>query len=155
MKTTPGAASPTGARIPSQNQVILVGRLTKDPDIRMTQTGRAMCRFDIAVNRSYQNKATGQWVEDTTYVPIISWGPVAESLRDAVKKGTAVRIEGRLQSREFEDKTGAKRKVLEVMAFKVEVLAQSKGGGPAPAKPRAAEPAAAQGGDEDMEEVPF
>lgn len=151
MKTSPAGAG-TGARIPSQNQVLIVGRLTKDPDIRVTQKGRTFCRLDIAVNRSYQNKQTGEWVEDTTFVPVIAWGQIAENLRDAVKKGTPVRVEGRLQGREFEDKTGAKRKVLEVMAFKVEVLAPAKGEG---AAAKSAAPAANAGGDEDLEEVPF
>ena len=144
----------TGKRIPDQNQVFLVGRLTRDTEIRFTQKGQAMCRFDIAVNRRYQNKATGDWVEDTTFIPLVAWSQVAESMREQVKKGTAVRIEGRLQGREYEDKTGAKRKILEVRVWKIEVLAATakSAGKPAPKTSQAAAPA---NSEEDLEEVPF
>jgi single-strand DNA-binding protein len=152
---TPSAGSPPSgrARLPEENKVYLVGRLTRDPDFRVTQNGRSLCRFDLAVNRRYQNKNTGEWTEETTFVPVIAWGPVAESCKENVKKGSPVRIEGRLHGNEFTDKTGAKRKVLEIYTFKVEFLKPPQAASKAAGTVSEGAPAAET--DEDLEEVPF
>ncbi|MBI5881714.1 MAG: single-stranded DNA-binding protein [Elusimicrobia bacterium] len=158
-----------GVRLPEQNQIFLVGRLTHDPDVRFTQKGSAMCRFSIAVNRRYKDSATGEWKDDTSFIPVVVWREVAERCKEKLSKGSPVHVEGRLKSREYDDpKTGQKRTVLEVEARRVQFLALSKPGegagaaGTADAAPVASGKrqagAVEDGGGaaaDDMEEVPF
>lgn len=146
----------TSERFLALNQVLLSGRLTRDPDFRVTQSGKSWCRFDLAVNRRWQNKATGEWTEETTFVPVVAWAQTAEYCKEALKKGSPCKVEGRLRGREYEDKTGAKRKVLEINAFKVELLDVPKAAARRAAG-AVAEGAAAQAapGEADLEEVPF
>ncbi|MBI5623398.1 MAG: single-stranded DNA-binding protein [Elusimicrobia bacterium] len=156
-----------GVRLVEQNQVFLVGRLTHDPDVRFTQKGSAMCRFSIAVNRRYKDSATGEWKDDTSFIPVVVWREVAERCKEKLSKGSPVHVEGRLKSREYDDqKTGQKRTVLEVEARRVQFLALAKTGESAPGS---SEPAASSAGKkapaahadeggtaaDDMEEVPF
>lgn len=150
----------SGVRLPEQNQVSLTGRLTRDPEVFFTPQGTAKCWFSIAVNQSYKDKATGEWKEMTTFVPIVVWRQAAERCKEKLRKGSPVLIEGRLRSREFEDKkTGGKRTVLEVEARRVQFLAAADSGQESasedrPAKGRA--PAAAETEDSaEIEEVPF
>lgn len=149
----------TGVRLPEQNQVVLTGRLTRDPEVFFTPQGTAKCWFSIAVNQNYKDKATGEWKEQVTFVPIVVWRQAAERCKERLRKGSPVHIEGRLRSREFEDKkSGGKRTVLEVEARRVQFLAQ--GEGKAEAKSEAevqvqvqdAPPSAVSA---DIEEVPF
>lgn len=145
----------TGVRLPEQNQVVLTGRLTRDPELRYTQKGTAMCRFRLAVNRRYKDPAGGEWKDDTTFVPVVVWRESAERCGQRLKKGTPVHVEGRLRSYDFEDKEkpGQKRSLLEVEARRVQFLAQAEAG-PAPqAEGRSEEPAGSEGAD--IEEVPF
>ncbi len=153
----------SGLRLPEQNQVMLTGRLTKDPELRYTQKGTAMCRFRIAVNRRYKDNASGEWKDDTTFVGVVVWRQVAESCGQRLRKGAPVHVEGRLRSYEFEDKDrpGQKRSMLEVEARRVQFLAPGEGKPPegkagAEAKPEAeAQEAPAASGEADIEEVPF
>ncbi|MBU2572489.1 MAG: single-stranded DNA-binding protein [Elusimicrobia bacterium] len=110
-------------RIPEQNYVLITGRLTHDPDLRFTQKGQGVCSFDVAVNRRYKDQTTGEWKDDTTYVPITVWGPMGERCKERAKKGSPVHIEGRLSSSEYVDKTGQKRKVMRIVARRVQFLA--------------------------------
>jgi len=110
-------------KIPEQNQVILTGRLTRDPQSAYTQKGNAVCYFDIAVNRRYKDQTTNEWKDDVTYVPIVVWGPVAERCKDKLKKGSPVHVEGRLTTSEYNDKDGNKRKVLKVVGRRIQFLA--------------------------------
>ncbi|MBI4656773.1 MAG: single-stranded DNA-binding protein [Elusimicrobia bacterium] len=160
-------------RIPEQNQVLLSGRLTHDPDIRYTQKGLAVCAFDMAANRRYKDKTTGEWKDDATFVPVVVWAPMAERCKEKLKKGSPVHVEGRLASSEYTDKNGQKRKTLKVVARRIQFLAvasvASSGAQEAPAEPSASgerhpEPSApASGGHshgdetqtDEMEEVPF
>lgn len=139
-------------KLPEQNQVLLAGRLTRDPDLRSTAKGQAMCRFDIAVNRRYKAVASGEWKDDTTFVPVITWRELAQRCGERLKKGSPVHVEGRLKGREFEDKSGQKRKVLEVEARRVQFLESS-----GRAEPEAgAETAKSAGASaDDLDEVPF
>lgn len=146
----------TGVRLPEQNQVVLTGRLTRDPELRFTQKGTAMCRFRLAVNRRYKDPAGGEWKDDTTFVPVVVWREAAERCGQKLKKGTPVHVEGRLRSYDFEDKEnpGKKRSLLEVEARRVQFLAQSEGAGAAPqSEGRSEEPAGSETAD--IEEVPF
>lgn len=110
-------------RLPEQNQVLLAGRLTRDPEVRFTQKGSAVCRFDMAVNRRFLDKATNEWKDDTTYVPIVVWGPTAERCKEKLSKGSPVHVEGRLRSEEWTDKAGQKRKTLVVVSNRLQFLA--------------------------------
>jgi single-strand DNA-binding protein len=103
------------------NKVILIGRLTHDPELKFTQSGRARTRFPIAVNRRWRDK-DGNLQEDTTFVPIVVWGPQAENCANYLAKGRLVAVEGRLRIDTFETEEGERRKVAEVEALRVEFL---------------------------------
>lgn len=118
-------------RLPEQNQVLLAGRLTRDPEVRFTQKGSALCRFDLAVNRRYLDKATNEWKDDVTFVPVVVWGAQAERCKEKLAKGSPVHVEGRLKSEEWTDKTGQKRKTMVVVSNRLQFLASgpaSEGG---------------------------
>ena len=114
---------PAQIRIPEQNIVLLVGRLTRDPNVSFTQKGQAVCRCDIAVNRRYFDKTINDWKEDAVFVPIVIWGAAAERCKDRVKKGTPISVEGRITSSEYTDKTtGQTRRSLQVTANRIQIL---------------------------------
>jgi len=111
-------------RIPEQNKVLLVGRLTRAPELRYTPKGQPICRFDLAVNRRYKN-ATGEWQDETAFVPIvILWRDMAERCGERLKKGSPVSVEGRLRTRKWETKNGEPRSTLEVIAQRVQFLSK-------------------------------
>lgn len=103
------------------NRVILTGRLTSDPELRYTQSGRARARFSIAINEQYRD-AEGALQERTTYVPIVVWGAQAENCASYLSKGRLVAVDGRLRIDTFETQDGERRKVVEVVAQRVEFL---------------------------------
>ena len=110
-------------QIPQQNSVILVGRLTRDPELKRTTTSKSVCRFDIAMSRRFKDQVTGEWKDsDPTFVPIIVWGDQAERCAERLKKGIPVCIEGRLQTSSWQSTDGSKRSRLEVVASRVQFL---------------------------------
>lgn len=114
---------PAQLRLPEQNLVLLVGRLTRDPNVAFTQKGQAVCRCSIAVNRRYMDKTTNEWKDDVVYVPVVIWGAAADRCKDRLKKGTPISVEGRLTADEYTDKqTGQVRKSLQVTASRVQIL---------------------------------
>ena len=117
-------------KLPEQNSVILVGRLTRDPLVRFTPKGQAVASFDIAVIRRYKDSTSGEWKDDTCFVPIVVWGPSAERCRDRLKKGSPVHVEGRLSMDEWTDKTGQKRKTMQVISRRLQVLAAADSAAP-------------------------
>lgn len=152
----------TSLRLPEQNNVILVGRLTRDPELRRTSTGRAVCSFDIAIGRRYKDQSTGEWKDaDPTFVPIIVWGDQAERCGDRLKKGSPVHIEGRLQTNKWETSDGSKRSRLEVVASRVQFLSIVKqestaiGAKPIDNSDDYAPIPEDMSGDEDEEDIPF
>lgn len=108
-------------RLPEQNKVTLVGRLTHDPELRYTQKGQSVCRFNLATGRRYKD-ANGTWQEETTYVPIVVWQDMAVRCNERLKKGSPVYVHGRLKTRAWEDKEGKKHSILEVQAREVQFL---------------------------------
>ncbi|HUC95336.1 MAG TPA: single-stranded DNA-binding protein [Candidatus Saccharimonadia bacterium] len=104
----------------SVNQVILMGNLTRDPELRQTPTGQNVCSFSLALNRSYKDQS-GEWKELTDYVDIVAWGPLAERISQYLSKGRRCLVQGRLQSRSWEQ-DGQKRSKLEVLANDVTFL---------------------------------
>lgn len=101
------------------NSVILLGRLTKDPDVRYTNTGKCVTGFSLAVDRPFTN-ANGE--READFINCQIWGKSAEQLGNSVHKGQRVLVEGRLQIRQYEDKQGAKRYATEVVCNRFEYI---------------------------------
>lgn len=110
----------------SVNQVILMGNLTRDPEVRQTPTGQSVCSFSLALNRSYKD-SSGEWKEVTDYIDIVAWGPLGERVGQYLTKGRRALVQGRLQSRSWEQ-DGQKRSKVEVLANDVTFL-DGRGGG--------------------------
>lgn len=110
----------------SLNQVTLMGNLTRDPELRQTPTGQNVTSFSLALNRAYKD-ASGEWQEVTDYIDIVCWGPLAERVAQYLSKGRRCLVQGRLQSRSWEQ-DGNKRSKVEVLANDVTFL-DSRGAG--------------------------
>src|SRR5258708_4222195 len=104
----------------SLNQVTLMGNLTRDPELRQTPNGQSVTSFSLALNRSYKD-ASGEWREVTDYIDIVCWGPLAERVAQYLSKGRRCLVQGRLQSRSWEQE-GQKRSKVEVLANDVTFL---------------------------------
>lgn len=112
----------------SLNRVILIGNLTRDPELRFTPSGSPVAGFGLAVNRTYTNKQ-GEKVENVDFFNIVVWAKLAELCTEYLKKGRPVALEGRLQSRSWETEDGQKRSVVEVVAENVQFLGSGQGQG--------------------------
>ncbi len=110
----------------SLNQVTLMGNLTRDPELRQTPAGQAVTNFSLALNRSYKDQS-GEWQEVTDYIDIVCWGPLAERVAQYLSKGRRCLVQGRLQSRSWEQE-GQKRSKVEVLANDVTFLDSRSGG---------------------------
>ncbi|HXI71998.1 MAG TPA: single-stranded DNA-binding protein [Verrucomicrobiae bacterium] len=129
----------------SFNKVILVGNLTRDPELRYTPKGTAIAKIGLAVNRVWTNEA-GEKKEEVTFVDVDVFGRTAENVGQYMRKGRPILIEGRLRLDQWDDKqTGQKKSKLGVVAETVQFLGSAPGAGEggAPAAPRAPRPAAA------------
>ena len=104
----------------SLNQVTLMGNLTRDPELRQTPTGQNVTSFSLALNRSYKDQG-GQWQEATDYIDVVAWGPLAERVSQYLSKGRRCLVQGRLQSRSWEQ-DGVKRNKVEVLSSDVTFL---------------------------------
>lgn len=111
----------------SFNQVILMGNLTRDPELRQIPSGQSVCSFSLALNRSYKD-SSGEWQEATDYIDVVAWGPLGERVAQYVTKGRPVLVNGRLQSRSWEQ-DGQKRSKVEVNAQDVTFLGGRGEGG--------------------------
>ena len=96
------------------NRVVLVGNLTRDPELRHTPSGTAVCSLRIAVNTRRKDATTGEWTEKPNYFDITVWGNQGESCAQYLSKGRPVAIDGRLEWREWEAQDGTKRQAVEV-----------------------------------------
>src|SRR5436190_13857643 len=113
----------------SFNKVILLGNLTRDPEVRYTPKGSAVCDLGIAVNRVYTTDS-GERREEVTYVDVVLWARLAEIAGEYLKKGRAVFIEGRLQMDTWEDKqTGQKRSRIKVVGENMQFVDSRRDGG--------------------------
>ncbi|HBU09019.1 MAG TPA: single-stranded DNA-binding protein [Candidatus Omnitrophica bacterium] len=108
------------------NKVLLMGNLTKDPELRYTPQGTAVVNLRMAVNRRWKDK-TGESKEEVCFITVVAWDKQAEVCNQYLRKGAPVFVEGRLQSRSWEDATGGKRSVVEVRAERVQFLSSSQG----------------------------
>lgn len=104
------------------NRVLLTGRLTADPDLRYTQSGQALARFTVAVNRVWQNPKTGAQDKEENFVPIVVWGKQGENCAQYLRKGRLVAVDGRLRVRSFTTQNGDRRRIAEVVAHSVHFL---------------------------------
>lgn len=104
----------------SFNQVILMGNLTRDPELRTIPSGQSVCSFSLALNRSFKG-ADGNWQEATDYIDVVAWGPLGERVAQYLSKGRPCLVNGRIQSRSWEQ-DGQKRSKVEVVAQDVTFL---------------------------------
>lgn len=108
-------------KMPEINYVIVAGNLTKDPIFRQTTNSTPVVNFSIASNRKYKD-SSNQWQEDVCYVGIVAWNKLAESCRDRLKKGSAVLVDGELQSRTWKSEDGHNRSIVEIKARRIQFL---------------------------------
>ncbi len=109
------------------NKVFLIGNLTRDPELRVTPKGTAVCSFGLAVNRTFRDDSGGTR-EETTYVDLEAWGKQGELISKYLSKGSPAMVEGRLRFDSWESKTGEKRSKLRVVVDNVQFLGRSGGG---------------------------
>ena len=109
------------------NKVILIGNLGRDPELRYTQGGQPVANFSVATSESWNDKNSGERVERTEWHKVVVWGRTAELCAKYLAKGRTVYLEGRLQTREWEDKEGNKRWTTEVNAQTVQFLGGPRG----------------------------
>ncbi|BCX48339.1 single str and edDNA-binding protein [Haloferula helveola] len=150
------------------NKVLLIGNLTRDPELRYTPKGTAVADLGLAVNRRVSD-GNGNWSDETTFVDVTVWGSTAENSQKFLTKGRGVFIEGRLQLDTWEDKqSGQKRSKLKVVGENVQFLPDGKGGGsggsgggsrssaPASSSPPQGGSAADEGDyDDEGDDIPF
>jgi len=108
-------------KLHSLNDVKIVGRLTRDPELRYTTQGIPVCRFRVAVGRKYKDR-NGEWKEEVAFVPCTVWRDTAERCGQRLKKGSPIFVEGRLKSREWQTKEGQKRSDLELEVMRIQFL---------------------------------
>src|SRR6185295_9606680 len=123
----------------SVNKVILIGRLGRDPEMKYTGTGTPFCRFSIATDDSWTDKASGERQERTEWHNIVVWDRLAEICNEYLRKGRLVYIEGALQTREWDDQEGNKKKITEVRAREMVLLGGNQEGAGGPRRAAAAE----------------
>lgn len=148
----------------SFNKVILVGNLTRDPELRYTPKGTAIAKIGLAVNHKWKNEA-GELKEEVTFVDVECWSRTAENVGQYMRKGSSMLVEGRLKLETWDDKqTNQKRSKMLVVAEAVQFLGSPRGGENAPAPsseraprpaPKAAEPSEPDMPPEEPDDVPF
>jgi len=161
------------------NKVMIIGRLTRDPELRTTPSGINVCQIGVATSYVYTNQATGQKVEQTEFHNVVLWRKLGEIANQYLKKGTQVFIEGRLQTRSWDGKEGGKRYRTEIIADNMIMLgrpssaSRNSGSTPAPysaptpqptsgaqdfsaqTTPTEELPTIVQGEDVNVEDIPF
>ena len=140
------------------NKVLLLGNVTRDPEVRYTPKGSAVCDLGVAVNRSYTTDS-GEKREEVTFVDVTLWGRTAEVASEYLKKGRPVFVEGRLQMDTWDDKqTGQKRTRLRVVADNMQLLGGRPPGGaepPGDTRQTTAPPKKSASSEPDEDEIPF
>jgi len=109
------------------NRIFLIGRLTRDPELRYVPSGQPVANFTLAVDRSFKNS---QGERETDFIDIVAWRKSAELATQYLSKGRLVAVEGRLQVRSYEAQDGARRKVAEVVTDRIQFLDRKNGSGP-------------------------
>ena len=149
----------------SINQVILMGNLTRDPELRTTPSGQSVCSFSLAVNRSWQGQ-DGTQQDAVDYFDVTAWGKLGELVNQYLTKGRRCLVQGRLSQRSWEQE-GQKRSKVEVVASDVTFLDSAGGSGGSDSAPRSSSPRRSSGKSEepavediddkpiDLSEIPF
>ena len=102
------------------NKAILIGRLTRDPELRYTSSNRAVCQFTVAIDRPFTNQSTGQ--READFINVVAWDKTGENIGKYMTKGRLIAVEGRIQTRNYENNEGKKVYVTEVIASNVQFL---------------------------------
>jgi single-strand DNA-binding protein len=126
------------------NKVMIIGHLGRDPEMRYTPTGKSVSNFSVACNRTWKG-ADGERHTDTEWFNVVAWGNLAEISKQFLTKGSLVYVEGRLQSRTWEDNNGNQHKSLEIVARDILLLSEKK-------NPEQEEN---ENNDKDFEDYPF
>jgi len=146
--------------VASVNKVILIGNLGRDPETRFLPSGEAVCNFSIATTEKWRDKS-GEMKEQTEWHRISAFGKTAEVCGEYLRKGSAVYVEGRIQTRKWTDKDGNERYTTEIRCDRMQMLGGRPQGGESrersePAEPAARAPAASGGGFDSMDDdIPF
>jgi single-strand DNA-binding protein len=158
----------------SINKVILIGNLGRDPEVRYTPNGAAICNITLATSRNWKDKATGEKVEETEWHRVVFYDRLAEIAGEYLKKGRPIYVEGRLKTRKWQDKEGADHYTTEVIANEMQMLGSREGMGggddagarsagrdaggeasPRPASKPAGAPKSSTGFDDMDDDIPF
>jgi single-strand DNA-binding protein len=134
------------------NKVILIGNLGQDPELRATSGGTSVCTLSIATSERWKDKE-GNWTDHTEWHRVVVWGKLAENCAQYLHKGRQVYVEGKLQTKKWQDRDGNDRYTTEVVANEIKFLGtKGEGGGerPAPRQEQRDEPQADGGGDDEM-----
>ena len=137
----------------SVNKVILIGNLGKDPESKQTKNGMSLSNFSVATSESWKDKATGESKEATEWHRIVAFGRTAEVVNEYLRKGSKVFVEGKLQTRKWQDQSGNDRYTTEVLANNVKMLGGKSDGGSSPSSAFA--PAQGNGAGFVDDAVPF
>lgn len=141
------------------NRVMLIGNVTRDPELRTTPTGQNVCSFSVATNRRWKDQTSGELKESAEFHNLVAWGKLAQTVSSYLKKGSKVYVEGRLQTRSWEDQTGVKKYRTEVILDNM-IMLDKKGAAPAPGasggEPSVPQqPTEAEEGEIKVEDIPF
>ncbi|HEY7836979.1 MAG TPA: single-stranded DNA-binding protein [Terriglobales bacterium] len=132
----------------SVNKVILLGRLGKDPELKYTPSGQAVTKFSLATSERWKDKNSGEFQEKTEWHNIVLWAKLAETAAQYLTKGSSVYVEGRLQTRSWDDKEGKRHYMTEVVANEMVFTGGRESGRGAAAAPGASAPARDEAHDE-------
>lgn len=138
------------------NKVILMGNLTRDVEVRTTQSGQSVASFSLAVTRSWRDQ-NGQQQDQTSFINCVAWGKPGEIIAQYVQKGAPLLVSGRLDQRSYEDKEGNKRQAVEVVVEDFNFVSSGRGGD-APSAPAASNSSSSKSKDiviEDIDDKPI
>lgn len=138
------------------NRAMLIGNVTRDPETRATPTGQSVCSFGVATNRVWKDKQSGERKQSAEFHNIVAWGNLAQTCGQFLKKGSRVFIEGRLQTRTWDDPSGNKRNRTEIVADNMILLDRPGSSAPIASTPTPVQPTEAAPDEEiNVEEIPF
>jgi len=137
----------------SLNKVMLIGNLTRDPNLRFTPNGTAVCSFGLATNRSWTSSEGGEKQERVDFHNVVAWSKLAEICGQLLHKGDKVYVEGRIQTRDWKTESGEEKRVTEIVIDNMMLLSNSKGGGNSEETAHEASPEAEMTAADQVEEV--
>jgi len=103
----------------ADNSVTLVGNITRDPELRFTNSGQALASFGLAVSRRWRDQQSNEWQEKTSFFNVTAWGQLGENVAQSLHKGARVIVSGRLEQREYETRDGEKRTAVDIIADEI------------------------------------